>query len=76
MKVAVLGAGLLGVTSAWFLRQNGHDVIVLDKEKMLPWNQVSAMVDKYQSVNLSLGESICTNKNLKWLGLREGSASL
>ena len=28
MKVAVLGAGLLGVTSAWFLRQNGHDVDV------------------------------------------------
>ena len=41
MKVAVLGAGLLGVTSAWFLRQNGHDVIVLDKKMMLPWNQVS-----------------------------------
>ena len=33
MKVAVLGAGLLGVTSAWFLRQNGHDVIVIEKEK-------------------------------------------
>ena len=33
MKVAVLGAGLLGVTSAWFLRQNGHDVVVIDKEK-------------------------------------------
>jgi len=32
MKVVVLGAGLLGVTSAYFLRQQGHDVVVLDRQ--------------------------------------------
>jgi D-amino-acid dehydrogenase len=32
MKVVVLGAGLLGVTSAWFLRQLGHDVVVVDRQ--------------------------------------------
>lgn len=32
MKVVVLGAGLLGVTSAWFLRQLGHGVIVIDRQ--------------------------------------------
>ena len=32
MKVIVLGAGLLGVTSAWFLRQQGHDVTVIDRQ--------------------------------------------
>jgi D-amino-acid dehydrogenase len=32
MKVIVLGAGLLGVTSAYFLRQQGHDVIVVDRQ--------------------------------------------
>ena len=32
MKVIVLGAGLLGVTSAYFLRQHGHDVTVLDRQ--------------------------------------------
>ncbi|MBK6853709.1 MAG: D-amino acid dehydrogenase [Burkholderiales bacterium] len=32
MKVIVLGAGLLGVTSAWFLRQQGHDVTVVDRQ--------------------------------------------
>ena len=31
MKVIVLGAGLLGVTSAYFLRQQGHDVTVIDR---------------------------------------------
>jgi D-amino-acid dehydrogenase len=32
MKVIVLGAGLLGVTSAYYLRQLGHDVTVLDRQ--------------------------------------------
>src|SRR6267378_8171064 len=32
MRVVVLGAGLLGVTSAYFLRQQGHDVIVIDRQ--------------------------------------------
>jgi D-amino-acid dehydrogenase len=32
MRVLVLGAGLLGVTSAYFLRQLGHEVIVIDRQ--------------------------------------------
>ena len=32
MNVIVLGAGLLGVTSAYFLRQLGHDVTVVDRQ--------------------------------------------
>ena len=32
MNVIVLGAGLLGVTSAYFLRQQGHDVTVVDRQ--------------------------------------------
>jgi D-amino-acid dehydrogenase len=32
MKVVVLGAGLLGVTSAYYLQQLGHDVTVLDRQ--------------------------------------------
>ena len=32
MKVLVLGAGLLGVTSAYFLRQKGHEVTVIDRQ--------------------------------------------
>ena len=30
MKVVVLGAGLLGVTSAYYLQELGHEVVVLD----------------------------------------------
>jgi D-amino-acid dehydrogenase len=32
MKVAVLGAGILGVTSAWYLREAGHEVVVIDRQ--------------------------------------------
>lgn len=31
MKVVVLGAGVIGVSTAWFLRQAGHDVNVIDR---------------------------------------------
>ena len=31
MRVVVVGAGILGVTSAWFLRQDGFDVLLVDK---------------------------------------------
>ncbi|MEW9804751.1 D-amino acid dehydrogenase [Mesorhizobium sp. ZMM04-5] len=32
MKVLVLGAGVIGVTSAWYLAKAGHDVTVLDRQ--------------------------------------------
>jgi len=31
MRIAVFGAGLIGVTSAWYLRQAGHEVKVIDR---------------------------------------------
>ena len=33
MKVAVLGAGVIGTTAAWYLRQAGHDVQVLERRE-------------------------------------------
>ncbi|KLV08291.1 MULTISPECIES: D-amino acid dehydrogenase [Photobacterium] len=32
MEVIVLGSGVVGLTSAWFLRQAGHDVTVIDRQ--------------------------------------------
>ncbi|MGG7446598.1 D-amino acid dehydrogenase [Kosakonia oryzendophytica] len=32
MQVVVLGSGVVGVTSAWYLRQAGHDVTVIDRQ--------------------------------------------
>src|SRR3954447_23238529 len=31
MKVLVLGAGVVGVTTAWFLNKSGHEVTVLER---------------------------------------------
>ncbi|QPF75778.1 D-amino acid dehydrogenase [Roseateles sp. DAIF2] len=32
MHVIVLGAGITGITSAWYLRQAGHEVTVIDRQ--------------------------------------------
>lgn len=32
MQVVVLGSGVVGVTSAWYLRQAGHNVTVIDRQ--------------------------------------------
>jgi D-amino-acid dehydrogenase len=32
MKVIVLGAGIIGTASAWFLQKAGHEVIVIDRQ--------------------------------------------
>ncbi|MGM0451184.1 MAG: FAD-dependent oxidoreductase, partial [Pseudomonadota bacterium] len=31
MHVAVLGAGVIGTTTAWYLREAGHDVTVVER---------------------------------------------
>jgi len=31
MKVVVLGSGIIGTSTAWWLRQAGHDVVVVDR---------------------------------------------
>lgn len=32
MHILVLGAGVIGITTAWYLRQSGHDVTVVDRQ--------------------------------------------
>jgi D-amino-acid dehydrogenase len=32
MKIVILGSGVIGVTSAWYLAQAGHEVTVLDRQ--------------------------------------------
>ncbi len=32
MRVAVLGAGVVGVTAAWYLAEAGHEVVVVDRQ--------------------------------------------
>lgn len=32
MKIIVLGAGVVGVTTAWYLAEQGHEVEVVDRQ--------------------------------------------
>lgn len=32
MRVVVLGAGIIGVTTAWYLLENGHEVVLVDRQ--------------------------------------------
>ncbi|WP_368681572.1 FAD-dependent oxidoreductase, partial [Pseudomonas syringae] len=32
MRVLVLGSGVIGVTTAWYLNQAGHEVVVVDRQ--------------------------------------------
>ncbi|MFN3883520.1 MAG: D-amino acid dehydrogenase [Rhodocyclaceae bacterium] len=32
MRIVVLGAGLIGTASAWFLAEDGHEVVVVDRQ--------------------------------------------
>ena len=32
MRVVVIGAGVVGMTTAWFLAKRGHEVEVIDQE--------------------------------------------
>lgn len=40
MKVIVLGAGVIGTTSAWYLNRAGHEVTVVDRQP-IPGNETS-----------------------------------
>ena len=31
MKICVLGAGVIGLTTAWWLAEGGHDVVIVDR---------------------------------------------
>ena len=35
MKIAILGGGITGLTSAYYLAKKGHQVTVIEKEKIL-----------------------------------------
>ncbi|WP_367272999.1 FAD-dependent oxidoreductase [Candidatus Symbiopectobacterium sp.] len=32
MRVVILGSGVIGVSTAWYLCQAGHDVTVIDRQ--------------------------------------------
>lgn len=76
MKIAVLGAGVVGVTSAWYLARAGHEVTVFDRQ------DAAGMETSYANggqISISHAEPWANPATpaqiLKWLG-REDSPML
>lgn len=69
MRVLVLGAGVIGTASAWFLREAGHDVTVIDRQ---PGPARETSLANGGQVSVSHAEPWANpsapRKLLKWLG--------
>ena len=72
MKVLVLGAGVVGVTSAWYLAEDGHEVTVVDRQ---PGAGLETSFANGGQVSVSQAEPWSNPgapaKILKWLGDEE-----
>lgn len=69
MKVIVLGSGIIGTASAWFLNQAGHDVTVIDRQ---PGSAQETSFANGCQISVSHAEPwanpAAPMKVLKWLG--------
>jgi D-amino-acid dehydrogenase len=69
MKVIVLGAGVVGVSSAWYLHQAGHEVVVIDRQ---PASGLETSFANAGQISVSHAEPWANPhapaKILKWLG--------
>jgi D-amino-acid dehydrogenase len=76
MKIAVLGAGVVGVTSAWFLARAGHEVTVVERREAAGMETSFANGGQISASHAEPWANPGTPKQvLKWLG-REDSPML
>src|SRR5512147_2509133 len=73
MKVIVLGSGVIGVTSAWFLAQAGHEVTVIDRQseagRETSFANAGEVSPGYSSPWAGPGVPV---KAIKWLLMKHG----
>jgi D-amino-acid dehydrogenase len=76
MKIAVLGAGVVGVTSAWYLLRAGHEVTVVDRQDAAGMETSYANGGQISASHAEPWANPATpGQVLKWLG-REDSPML
>jgi D-amino-acid dehydrogenase len=76
MKIAVLGAGVVGVTSAWYLARAGHEVSVFDRQDAAGMETSYANGGQISASHAEPWANPATPAQiLKWLG-REDSPML
>ena len=76
MKIAVLGAGVVGVTSAWYLARAGHEVTLIERQAAAAMETSFANGGQISTSHVEPWANPATPKQvLKWLG-REDSPML
>jgi D-amino-acid dehydrogenase len=76
MKIAVLGAGVVGVTSAWYLARAGHEVTLVERQETAAMETSFANGGQISTSHAEPWANPATPKQvLKWLG-REDSPML
>ena len=69
MRIVVLGSGLIGVTSAWFLAADGHEVVVVDRQPEAARETSYANGGQISTSHAEPWANPATpGKILKWLG--------
>ena len=76
MRIAVLGAGVVGVTSAWYLARAGHEITVVDRQDAVAMETSYANGGQISTSHAEPWANPGTPRQvLKWLG-REDSPML
>ncbi len=63
MRVVILGSGVVGVASAWYLNQAGHEVTVIDREPGAALETSAANAGKSPPDMLHRGRHACAFKS-------------
>lgn len=63
MKVVVLGAGIIGVSTAWYLLENGHEVVLVDR-------QADAALETSYANGAQISVSFCEPWANAWVPLK------
>lgn len=63
MRVVILGSGVVGVASAWYLNQAGHEVTVIDREPGAALETSAANAGQISRICSTVGGTRCAFKS-------------
>jgi D-amino-acid dehydrogenase len=76
MRVVILGSGVVGVTSAWYLSQAGHDVTVIDRESGPALETSAANAGQISRVCGTVAAPGVPLKAIKWMFQRHAPLAI
>ena len=76
MKVVVLGAGVVGVSTAWFLAKAGREVIVIDRRRKPASKPAMPMAARFPVSQSERGQPGTPMRALKWMSKEDRPAAV